>query len=273
MTIRLIAVDMDGTFLNDKKSYDVPRFNQQFQQLKELGIKFVVASGNQYYQLVSFFPELRPQLSFVAENGALVFDGMEQLWHAELAAADYQHILDVLDNFPDLTYVACGLKSAYTQRGASRQFMDLMAKHYHRLEVRDSLRDIDDVMFKFSLNLPDNEIPELIKRLHQELNGSVRPVTSGFGFVDLILPGAHKASGLQRLLDRWGIAAEDCVALGDSANDIEMLKLVGYSFAMENAAPEVVASARYRAPSNNASGVLDVIDWVLKGQAPFDQQR
>jgi hydroxymethylpyrimidine pyrophosphatase-like HAD family hydrolase len=38
------------------------------------GIEFVVASGNQYYQLISFFPEIREQISFVAENGALVLN-------------------------------------------------------------------------------------------------------------------------------------------------------------------------------------------------------
>ncbi|HAS9941873.1 TPA: HAD hydrolase family protein, partial [Salmonella enterica subsp. enterica serovar Typhimurium] len=40
--------------------------------MKKRGIEFVVASGNQYYQLISFFPELKDAISFVAENGALV---------------------------------------------------------------------------------------------------------------------------------------------------------------------------------------------------------
>lgn len=270
MTIKLIAVDMDGTFLNDQKNYDRDRFARQFTALCERDIRFVVASGNQYYQLITFFPELRPFISFVAENGALVFDGEQQIWHAELAPANYQQVLDVLDNYPDMAYVACGLNSAYTQNGASEQFMTLMRKHYYRLQVCETLRNVDDVMFKFSLNLPDPEIPALIARLHHELDGVVHPVTSGFGFIDLILPGAHKASGLQRLMSRWHINAEQCVALGDSANDIEMLRMAGYSFAMANAAPEVVASARYRAASNNHNGVLDVIDDVLNCAPPFD---
>ncbi len=55
MTIKMIAVDMDGTFLNDEKKYNVVQFNQIFQVLEEKKIKFVVASGNQYFQLRSFF--------------------------------------------------------------------------------------------------------------------------------------------------------------------------------------------------------------------------
>jgi len=55
MTIKLIAVDMDGTFLNNQMEYDKERFFKQYVKMKELGIRFVVASGNQYYQLKSFF--------------------------------------------------------------------------------------------------------------------------------------------------------------------------------------------------------------------------
>lgn len=58
MSIKLIAVDMDGTFLSDAKTYNRQRFLAQYQRMREQGIRFVVASGNQYYQLISFFPRL-----------------------------------------------------------------------------------------------------------------------------------------------------------------------------------------------------------------------
>lgn len=54
--VKLVAVDMDGTFLDDGKNYNRARFQRQYAQLKARGIRFVVASGNQYYQLRSFFP-------------------------------------------------------------------------------------------------------------------------------------------------------------------------------------------------------------------------
>ena len=66
MTVKVIVTDMDGTFLDDAKQYDRDRFQAQFEQLKARHIEFVVASGNQYYQLISFFPELKDQISFVA---------------------------------------------------------------------------------------------------------------------------------------------------------------------------------------------------------------
>ena len=53
------------------------------EELKKRGIEFVVASGNQYYQLISFFPELKDEISFGAENGALVYEHGKQLFHAD----------------------------------------------------------------------------------------------------------------------------------------------------------------------------------------------
>ena len=58
MSVKLIAVDMDGTFLSDAKTYNRERFLAQYARMKAQGIRFVVASGNQYYQLISFFPEI-----------------------------------------------------------------------------------------------------------------------------------------------------------------------------------------------------------------------
>ena len=54
MSVKRIAVDMDGSFLSDAKTYNRARFLAQYARMKAQGIRFVVASGNQYYQLISF---------------------------------------------------------------------------------------------------------------------------------------------------------------------------------------------------------------------------
>lgn len=69
----------------------------------------------------------------------------------------------------------------------------------------------------------------------------MKPVTSGFGFIDLIIPGLHKANGISRLLKRWNRSPQNVVAIGDSGNDAEMLKMAHYSFAMGNAADNIKA--------------------------------
>ncbi len=84
MSIKLIAVDMDGTFLSDQKTYNRERFMAQYQQMKAQGIRFVVASGNQYYQLISFFPEIANEIAFVAENGGWVVSEGKDVFNGEV---------------------------------------------------------------------------------------------------------------------------------------------------------------------------------------------
>ncbi|WP_326845490.1 HAD hydrolase family protein, partial [Streptococcus gallolyticus] len=57
MTIKVIATDMDGTFLTNNKTYDKVLFNRLFDKFMADDIKFVVASGNQYRQIIQQFPK------------------------------------------------------------------------------------------------------------------------------------------------------------------------------------------------------------------------
>ncbi|MDI8840638.1 HAD hydrolase family protein, partial [Salmonella enterica subsp. enterica serovar Anatum] len=166
MTVNVVVTDMDGTFLDDAKQYDRVRFMAQYQELKKRNIEFVVASGNQYYQLISFFPELKDEISFVAENGALVYEHGKQLFHGELTRHESRIVIGELLKDKQLNFVACGLKSAYVSKNAPETFVALMAKHYHRLQPVNDYHDIDDILFKFSLNLPDEQIPLVIDKLH-----------------------------------------------------------------------------------------------------------
>ena len=47
--IKMVAVDIDGTFVRSDYTYNIPRFQRVFSRMKEVGCHFVVASGNQYY--------------------------------------------------------------------------------------------------------------------------------------------------------------------------------------------------------------------------------
>jgi sugar-phosphatase len=270
MTVKVIVTDMDGTFLNDAKKYDHARFMAQYHELKKRNIEFVVASGNQYFQLISFFPELKDEISFVAENGALVFEHGKQLFHGELTRHESQVVMGELLKDKQLNFVACGLQSAYVSENAPEPFVALMSKHYHRLKPVKDYHDINDVLFKFSLNLPDQQIPLVIDHLHTALDGIMKPVTSGFGFIDLIIPGLHKANGISRLLKRWNLSPKEVVAIGDSGNDAEMLKMAHYSFAMANATDSIKALSRYQTDDNNHQGALNVIQSVLDNTAPFN---
>lgn len=269
MSIKLIAVDMDGTFLSDAKIYNRERFLAQYQRMKQQGIRFVVASGNQYYQLISFFPEIAHEIAFVAENGGWVVDAQQDIFNCNLPKAHFDAVVEHLQTLTNIEIIACGKNSAYTLRHYDEAFKVIAARYYYRLEEVDSFDNIDDTFLKFGLNIPDTLVPEMQQLLHTALGDMMTAVTTGHGSIDLIIPGVHKANGLRILQERWGIDDSEVVAFGDSGNDIEMLRQAGFSFAMSNASPAVKAVARFEAPLNNDEGVLGIIDKVLDREAPF----
>lgn len=270
MSVKLIAVDMDGTFLDDLKQYNRPRFLAQYARMKEQGIRFAVASGNQYYQLHSFFPEIAHEIAFVADNGAWVVCEGEDLFNGEFTAQEFNTVVDHLLTLADIEIIASGKQWGYILERYDPAFKQMAARYYHRLKEVDAFSADDDVFFKFALNLPDAILPEMMIALGESLDGIVVPVTSGHGSIDLIIPGLHKANGLRRVQARWGIADSEVVTFGDGGNDIEMLTQAGYGFAMQNAPENIRAIARYQAGHNNHQAVLDVIDKVLNHEAPFN---
>lgn len=203
MSIKLIAVDMDGTFLSDQKNYNRDRFMAQYQHMKRQGIRFVVASGNQYYQLISFFPEIAHEIAFVAENGGWVVSEGEDIFNGELTKADFQTVVEHLLTRADVEIIACGKNSAYTLKRYNDALKAVAAMYYHRLEFVDNFNNINDVFFKFGLNITDERIPEVQAALHDAIGDIMVPVHTGYGSIDLIIPGMHKANGLRLLQQRW----------------------------------------------------------------------
>ncbi|HEY1846638.1 MAG TPA: Cof-type HAD-IIB family hydrolase [Buttiauxella sp.] len=272
MSIKLIAVDMDGTFLDDSKNYNRARFAEQYQRMKAQGIRFVVASGNQYFQLKSFFPQIAEEISFVADNGGWVVSEGEDLFNGELTKQQYNTVVDHLLTLPHVDIIACGKHNGYTLKSYDEAFKAMAASYYHRLEHVDSFYGLDDVFFKFALNLPDSLLDETMDSLSEIFEGIVVPVSSGHGSIDLIIPGVHKANGLRILQEKWGIKDDEVVTFGDGGNDLEMLRQAGFGFAMENAPQKVKQAARFQAGHNNREGVLEVIEKVLKRDAPFNDE-
>ncbi len=259
--IKLVAVDIDGTFVRSDYTYDIPRFRHILSRMQNVGCNFVVASGNQYYQLRDLFPGYYDELSFVAENGAFVKDRKELVFTANMPKETVDFVIDVCREYPEILNVLCGVNSAYCQRGTvSQEFFELTNIYYHRLQWVDDLKEVKDQILKFAPTVPEEKTYFYYDIFCKKLKGKVEPTTSGHGSIDLIVPGCHKASGLKRLVERWGISPEQCVAFGDGENDIEMLNYCGLSYAMKNAPQNVKNAAKYVCPSNEEDGVLVTLE-------------
>ncbi|WP_231385317.1 HAD hydrolase family protein [Candidatus Stoquefichus massiliensis] len=89
----MIAVDMDGTFLDSQMNYQRSIFRKIYQYFKRNGIHFVATSGNQYYQLKSFFDDYQDEITYVSENGALIIGNKQDNFCNEIPYSDVETIV------------------------------------------------------------------------------------------------------------------------------------------------------------------------------------
>ena len=263
--IKLVATDMDGTFLRSVITYDEERFKKIFSHMQKIGCQFVVASGNQYYQLRDFFSDYHEKISFVAENGTFVKAHDKIIFTAEIPIEVVSNAIDVCAEYPEIEYVLNGVECAYAQRGCiTQENFDLMSIYCHRMKWVDDLKSVNDKFLKFGIFVPAEKTDFYCEILHKNLGDKIHVTTSGHGSIDMILQGCNKAVGLKKLIDLWKISPDQCVAFGDGGNDLEMLKFCGLSYAVDNAPDNVKAAAKNICPSNDDDGVLVTLEKIFE---------
>ena len=117
--LRLIAVDMDGTFLGAGMpgTYDRARFAPLRRRMRERGVRFVVASGNQEHQIAGYFEgdvggaALSPD-GIVSDNGAIVAAGRRRLLESAMPPEALGAALAVLADYPDIGIIGSGPQGA-----------------------------------------------------------------------------------------------------------------------------------------------------------------
>lgn len=270
MTLKMIASDMDGTFLDEKGSYDRERFLKILDQLDERGIEFVVASGNNMERLSLIFKGLTDRMSFVAENGAHVVVEGKTVKRHKIHTSDVQLFLDYFkDDLGTFAVIISGQYNSYMQKNAVLPKMmaiepEQIEQFFSKIKQIEDLQSIisEDIL-KISMMVPLDQCDDIIEKFNKEFKGDLTAVTSGFGSVDIIQTGIHKAWGLSLLMDKYQVVPEQLMTFGDGGNDIEMLQLASYSYAMDNAPQVVKQAAKHVAPSHKHNGVLEMIEKYL----------
>lgn len=271
MTVRLIATDMDGTFLDGQGSFDRERFSRVLYQLDQKKIPFVIASGNGIGRLLQLFKGFEERLIFVADNGSHVYQAGKTIIRRSIQQEETKAILEFFqDRWAEVCLMLSTEKDIYMQAGAGMPFEGTglpidpaqMTAFQNRVTYLDDLSayPVSDSIYKVGLWVPEARVESITEEFNQAFQGQLVAVTSGYGSIDILPEGIHKAWGLEQVLQDLAIQPNQVIAFGDSDNDIELLSYVGYSYAMENASDKVKAVAKYMAPSHLEAGVLQVLE-------------
>lgn len=270
MAIKMIITDLDGTFYHKDLTYDKKRFDSLYEQMKKNNIRFVVASGNQYFQLISFFdhPE---ELTFVSENGGFIVNEGKEIFSVEIKKETYHKIIDVLAKYPEITInIVCGKKSAYVTKEMSKEDFQLFLQYFPKMIRVDNLHNVHDQIMKFALMTSEDKVYEIADELDKVVDDSLSVVTSGHGCIDLIVSGVHKGFAVKKLMNMWNIKSDEIMAFGDARNDLEMLKTAGYGFVMANGTEEMKQTiGRVSLLSNEEDGELAIIEEYFENPELF----
>lgn len=266
--LRMVVVDMDGTFLGAgfPPDYDRARFAPLRQRMRRAGVRFVVASGNQEAQLLGYFAGSRAGIDLapdgvVSDSGAVVLADGQRLLETCLSQDELRTAVEILADEPGLGVVASGPRGALIPSNQDELMRRILAFYHPNSVEVDTIWDVlGHEVSKVALVDVAGIDPGLTARLRGALGEGVAAVTSGHESVDLIAAGRHKAFGLDVLLEHWGLSPHEVAAFGDSQNDAEMLAHVGHGIAMANASASARRSARYLAPPHDDSGVLTVLE-------------
>lgn len=270
--IKMIAIDLDGSLLTSNKelsSYSL----KVLQEAIARGIEIVIATGRAYRGLPEEIKEIKGIRYVITSNGAKVFEfPAEKILHQrnlpKQKALESLAIFKKYDTLPEVYYHGQGYAPEGMKSSIPRFNPDPAIQRY----IRDTRVFVPDVW-----ELVDQTVEDLEKaQAHfaclkerktawaelAEISGIT--IASSLHYnIEINAGGTNKGASLLAIGKLLGIAQEEMMGIGDSGNDLALLRVVGHSVAMGNADEEVKAIAYYVTSTNDEDGAAKAIERIL----------
>lgn len=269
MAIRLIALDLDGTLLDDDHATISERNKTALKNAAKKGIKIVIASGRTWSVLKSIVQKLDAADYALIANGAAVIDTASEkaLFRQEIPYDIWKEVYRILKKHRAIfevyhnskTYVEKDMLTRSEFLQLPKVFVEELTKFMIPVVKPISKELLEESIEKFHvMTVPKDEQ----KSTWEELTsmGILAMSSSMPGNIEINLKGSNKATGLLALCQELRISKEEVMAFGDANNDLEMLEAVKWSFAMANGTDEVKKAAHYQAKRNSEDGVAIAIE-------------
>ncbi|MEH7355882.1 Cof-type HAD-IIB family hydrolase [Neobacillus drentensis] len=242
LDIKLVALDMDGTLLNNKGQ--ISEANQQaIKAAQEKGIYVVLSTGRSLTTCREHADALELTSYLVTVNGSEIWDEKRELVERNFVKAE------LIEWMWELTKQH---KTKFWAISTERNWHDEMPEDIHNIE-----------WLKFGFNIDDDATRKLILK-ELEAKGEFELSNSTMKNIEVNPLGINKAKGLGIVCSRLGIEMKNVMAVGDSRNDLMMIKSAGLGVAMGNAQDVVKAAADWVTATNEEDGVAKAIHtWVL----------
>lgn len=269
MAPRLIALDMDGTLLDDNSQ--VPEeFWPLLRHAQEQGVAIAPASGRQLATLQEMFAsehtgvDVEPT-SYIAENGTVVFHDGKIVSTTVIDKETVQRVLEARTQISaDSDFVLCTPEMAYLLDSTPESTREQVRNYYRAttyvgdLDAVAAEHDIIKIAIYCAAGTEEHVAPAMYAAVPDQ-----DVAISGAVWLDVMARGANKGVALTNMARALDIPMSDTVAFGDFLNDYELLDAAGTAVAMENAHTKLKAIADRIAPPNTEAGVITVLGEML----------
>jgi len=267
--IRLIALDVDGTLLDDRK--ELPPANREtLREAASRGVRVAIASGRMTPTIEPIERMLEIDCAIIAYNGGKVVstraEGRRCLQHLPLPAEFAEMLIrfsqerDYLLNF----YLDDALYADDSPRRA--EFMAIYSgRTGARYRLTDHRRFVGVAPTKVILLAEPSERDRLFDEFTAKYGQQVNITKSDPEYLEFMARGVDKGTALPVLAAHYGLRPEEVMAVGDADNDLLLLTEAGLGVAVANARDRVKAVAhRVTRRTNNEGAVAEAVErWVL----------
>jgi Cof subfamily protein (haloacid dehalogenase superfamily) len=267
----MIVTDLDGTLLMTGSKSVHPEVTEAIAEAIDVGIPVVFATGRSPIDIVAIAEMVNHHWYAVCNDGGSLVD-LENKWiektHPINALTLHQTVSIIRHKYPDAKFmidrvaegaINTGEHGLIFEEGFEAPWAWALSGASHIQEI-ESVLDLPDIV-KLCVFIDQPESIEAFVEFKNVVSPFVHPIRvhSEKFFVDMARTGVNKSSGVGELAARHGVLPENVFAVGDLHNDYELLDWAGFSFAVQNAHPNLHSIVDMIVPTNDEGGVASVI--------------
>ncbi len=254
--IRHIFCDLDGTLYNDGISDEDVK---AIEEIEKEGVIFHVATGRVFKQACNMISDkIKLNGYFICENGSFIFDKDENLIFKE--PIDDYLVRKIINRFEsNLAHIYLKYNGEIVLSGGEDVF-----SHYTKDYILDEeifkKENFDNLVGNVGIVSDNMDELKRLEYYYKSEFGEVCDIyLSGPYTLNIVPNHVSKRHGIEHICKKYNISLDEVATMGDSPNDICMLKNIKYSFAMNKSNEDVKESASYVVNS-----VRDAIEMIKK---------
>lgn len=264
MAIKLIAIDIDATLINDNREITIAT-KEALTKAHQQGVKIVLCTGRPMTGVHAYLEELG--LNSQDDEYVISFNGgLAQTTNGKILV---NYTID-FDDYVD--WLAFCTKSNVKSQIETRDFIYTTNRDVSPWTIHESdlvsmpvrVRSVDemmDVVIAKGMMLGDKEELDRVEKVFPEdLAKRFTIVRSEDFYLEITNNKASKGSTLKVLSEELGIKPEEVMALGNAGNDNSMIEFAGIGVAMGNAVKGTKAIADVITDTNNNDGVGKAVE-------------